>query len=109
MRKFALLLVMVLITCYAGHAQGIKFEEGTLNEVLAKAKVENKLVFIDVYTTWCGPCKQVAAEVFPNKLLGSFYNEIFINYKLDAESPEGKEFVKRQRVVYWNFCKRQKW
>lgn len=98
MRKFALLLVMVLITCYAGHAQGIKFEEGTLNEVLAKAKVENKLVFIDVYTTWCGPCKQVAAEVFPNKLLGSFYNEIFINYKLDAESPEGKEFVKRHPI-----------
>ena len=98
MRKIALLFVMVFIACYAGQAQGIKFEEGTLQDMLAKAKAEDKLIFIDVYTQWCGPCKQVAAEVFPNKLLGTYYNENFINYKLDAESPEGKEFVKKHPI-----------
>ena len=45
-------------------AQGIEFSHGTWKEVLAKAKQEDKLVFIDVYTSWCGPCKKMAAKVF---------------------------------------------
>lgn len=98
MRKFALLLVMVLITCYTGHAQGVEFTQGTWEEVLAKAKSENKYVFVDVYTQWCGPCKYVSNEIFPQKKLGDYYNVHFLNFKMDAESEEGKEFVKKYPV-----------
>jgi len=65
--------------------QGIKFEHGQLEDVLTKAKAENKMVFVDVYTTWCGPCKQMVKNIFPLKEVGDFYNNNFINYKLDAE------------------------
>ena len=44
----------------AGNAQGIQFEESTFNEALAKARQQKKLLFIDCYTTWCGPCKMLA-------------------------------------------------
>lgn len=95
MKKIVLLLIWIFICITLGFAQGIKFEKGTWSEILAKAKVENKIIFVDVYTTWCGPCKQVAAEVFPNEKLGKCYNQNFLNYKVDAESIEGKAFVKK--------------
>ena len=39
--------------------EGIVFDQGSWKAVLAKAKRENKLVFVDVYTSWCGPCKKL--------------------------------------------------
>lgn len=98
MRKFVLLVGMILIACYTGQAQGIEFTKGTWEEVLAKAKTENKVVFVDVYTQWCGPCKNVAKNVFPQKKVGDLYNARFVNYQVDAESPGGKEFVKQYPV-----------
>lgn len=97
MRKIVLSFVCVL-ACLAGLAQGVKFESGTWEEILAKAKAENKLVFVDVYTTWCGPCKHVSANVFPQEKMGTYYNTRFINFKMDAETPEGKKFVKTYPV-----------
>ena len=81
------------------HAQGVKFESGTWEEILTKAKTENKTIFVDVYTKWCGPCKHVSKTVFPQEKLGDFYNPLFINFKIDAESPAGKEFVKTYPVT----------
>ena len=98
MKKIVLSFVWVLICTVVGFAQGIKFETGSWNEMLAKAKAENKLIFVDVYTQWCGPCKNVAKNVFPQQKLGDVYNEQFINFQIDAESPEGKEFVKQYPV-----------
>lgn len=98
MKKIVLSFVWVLICTVVGFAQGIKFETGSWNEMLAKAKAENKLIFVDVYTQWCGPCKNVAKNVFPQQKLGDVYNAQFINFQIDAESPEGKEFVKQYPV-----------
>lgn len=94
MRKIVLSLVCVMMASIASHAQGVKFETGTWDEILTKAKVENKMIFVDVYTKWCGPCKHVSETVFPQEKLGEYYNTRFINFKVDAESPAGKEFVK---------------
>lgn len=59
--------------------------QGIWDEALAKAKQENKLLFVDLYTEWCAPCKMVAKIVFPQKKIGNYYNQHFINYQLDAE------------------------
>ena len=99
MKKIVLSFVCVLVACVASHAQGVKFESGTWNEILAKAKAGNKTIFVDVYTKWCGPCKHVSETVFPQEKLGDFYNPLFINFKMDAESPAGKEFVKAYPVT----------
>ena len=74
------------------NAQGIIFEKGTWEEALQKADAENKILFVDAYAEWCGPCKAMAANVFTLSEAGSFYNSNFINVKMDMESEAGKKF-----------------
>lgn len=98
MKKRLFVLCMCLLSGHLIFAQGIVFLEGTLTEALTRAKQENKLVFVDVYTIWCGPCKMVAKTVFPQEKVGRYYNEHFINCKLDAEKGEGPEMVKKYGI-----------
>ncbi|MDR2885343.1 MAG: thioredoxin family protein [Rikenellaceae bacterium] len=78
--------------------QGIVFDEGTFQELLDKAKAENKLVFIDAYASWCGPCKRMASEVFPQPEVGEYFNATFINAKFDMEKGEGIQIARRYKV-----------
>ena len=82
-----------------GAAQGIVFETGTFAEVLAKAKAEDKLVFVDFYTDWCGPCKKMTSDVFTRDNVGALFNASFISYKIDAEKGEGPEIAKKYGVT----------
>ncbi|MFY0592228.1 DUF255 domain-containing protein [Roseivirga sp.] len=59
------------------------------NAAFEKAKREGKLVFADVFTDWCSYCKQLDEEVYTNPKVISFFNENFVNIKLDAESDFG--------------------
>ncbi|MGI9580424.1 thioredoxin family protein [Chryseobacterium sp. RRHN12] len=79
-------------------AQGIKFEEGNFASILAKAKNEKKLVFIDAYASWCGPCKLMVKNIFPLQSVGDYYNSHFINAKIDMEKGEGIELAKKYNV-----------
>ncbi|AZA84651.1 thiol:disulfide interchange protein [Chryseobacterium lactis] len=79
-------------------AQGIKFEDSNFASILAKAKKENKLVFIDAYASWCGPCKLMAKNIFPLQAVGDYYNAHFINAKIDMEKGEGIELAKKYNV-----------
>ena len=77
---------------------GIKFFTGSWKALLAEAKRQNKPVFIDVYTSWCGPCKAMAKEAFPDKKVGEMFNASFISYQIDAEKGEGVEIAKKYAV-----------
>lgn len=68
---------------------GIEFFEGSFEEALALAKEENKIVFLDAYASWCGPCKAMQRFSFTSEDVGEFYNEHFINIKIDMEKGEG--------------------
>jgi thiol-disulfide isomerase/thioredoxin/flagellar motor protein MotB len=74
-------------------SQGIQWQTGSFESILNKAKSEKKLIYVDVYTTWCGPCKQMDAEVFSNQNVGKVFNANFINYKIDGEKGEGRDLV----------------
>jgi len=69
--------------------RAIKFEEGPWKEIVAKAKTQNKLIFIDAYSTRCRPCKYLASRVFTNDSAADFYNDNFINAHFDMEKGEG--------------------
>ncbi|MEZ4933926.1 MAG: thioredoxin family protein [Saprospiraceae bacterium] len=71
------------------YSQGIQFNKDEWKEILAKAKKENKLVFVDAYATWCGPCKMMERDVFSQKEAGDYYNAKFVNAKVDMEKGEG--------------------
>ncbi|MDX1684332.1 MAG: thioredoxin family protein [Saprospiraceae bacterium] len=73
-------------------AQGIDFFHGTFEEALEEAKKQDKAIFVDAFTTWCGPCKRMSKYVFTDKSVGEFYNENFINMKLDMEKEQGMKF-----------------
>jgi thiol-disulfide isomerase/thioredoxin len=87
-----------MIASIAVNAQGIKFEHGTFAEALAKAKKENKLLFVDFYTSWCGPCKMMSKKIFPTPEVGEYFNDKFISLKIDAEKGEGPELAKKYEV-----------
>jgi thioredoxin-related protein len=106
----AMILIVLMIAALITHtvkseansgstaAPGIAFFEGNWNEALEQAKKENKLIFLDVYATWCGPCKQLKANTFSNAEVGGLYNESFINVALDGEMGEGKRIASLYKV-----------
>jgi thiol-disulfide isomerase/thioredoxin len=79
-------------------AQGIKFEDSNFAAILAKAKKENKLVFVDAYASWCGPCKLMVKNIFPLQTVGDFYKSHFVNAKIDMEKGEGIGLAKKYNV-----------
>jgi thiol-disulfide isomerase/thioredoxin len=79
-------------------AQGIEFFHGPWSEALEKAKTEDRLIFVDAFASWCGPCKRMAAETFTNPKVGDFFNSNFICLKLDMEKPENSEFAGKYPV-----------
>ncbi len=78
---------------------GIKFFTGSWKDVLTEARRQNKPVFIDIYTTWCGPCKMMAKQAFPDAKVGEKFNANFINYQIDAEKGEGITVAKQYAVA----------
>lgn len=89
MKKYLILLAFALLVGSNSVAQGIQFTKGTWKEIKAKAEKENKLIFMDAYAEWCGPCKKMAKDVFTQKEVGDYFNAKFINVKMDMEKGEG--------------------
>ena len=101
MKKILLLSVWLIATIvvYAQETgKGIQFlDNEPWEEVVKKAKKQRKLIFVDCYTSWCGPCKKLAAEVFTRKDVGDYVNKKFVSVKYDVEKPNGLEFARKYR------------
>jgi thioredoxin 1 len=82
----------------ANAEKGIQFTEGSWASLLKKAKRENKLIFLDAYTTWCGPCKQLQKNVFTREDVAGVFNGNFINVKIDMEAGEGPSLARRYPI-----------
>lgn len=98
MKKTLLLICFLLIINSLCHIQGVHFEKSTFETALTKAKETDKLLFVDVYTSWCGPCKRMARETFTQNIVGKYFNEHFINYQQDGEKGNGPEIMKKYNI-----------
>lgn len=80
------------------NADEVIFTQGTFKEILDQAAQVDKLIFLDCYTIWCGPCKMMEKEVFALKKIGDYLNDRFVNFKMDMEKDEGKELAQRYQI-----------
>ncbi len=79
--------------------QGVVFKEGvSWDSLLTEASVKDKLIFVDVYTDWCGPCKLMDKQVFSDKVVSSKMKKDFINFKLNAEKGQGISLARKYNV-----------
>ena len=97
-RLFTLFFICALVISLEAQDGGIEFAQIDWQATLAEAQEQDKLIFVDAYTTWCGPCKWMAANVFPQEDVGQFYNKNFVNVKIDMEKGEGILFAKAYNV-----------
>jgi len=88
MKKRILLLIVIFCSVSASYSQ-IHFEQLSWQQALGKARKENKMIFIDVYTSWCTYCRQMDSAVFSLAEVGDYHNEHFINLRYDALKADG--------------------
>lgn len=89
MKQLKVLTIFMLLqtTLFAG--EGIRFESLKWAEIKAKALKEKKMIFLDAFASWCGPCKYMEENVYGDKETADYFNTHFINVKVDMEVGEG--------------------
>lgn len=99
MKKLFIIVCFLPILAFGQQKAGISFKiSQKWTDALSEARATNKLIFLDLYTDWCGPCREMDNEVFPLKVVGDLYNASFINYKLNAEKGDGISVAKQYKV-----------
>lgn len=78
--------------------EGIQFIEADWSKALAEARKQNKLIFLDAYASWCGPCKLLKKNTFPDKAAGEYFNTNFINVAMDMEKGDGPALTEKYSV-----------
>jgi len=95
----SILCLTVVHTPARDEGTGIKFFEGTWEEALKKSGSENKLIFLDLSTSWCGWCKKMKLNTYSDKKAGEYFNSNFINVELNAEQGEGQRLARKFGVT----------
>lgn len=100
MKVFSVVIstLFIISTVTVTMGQGIQFHQGDWASALAAAQKENKTIFVDAFTVWCGPCKMMDKQTFPDPSVGTFYNAQFINVKMDMEKGEGIQLAQTWNI-----------
>jgi len=77
---------------------GIQFIEADWAKAVQEARKQKKLIFIDAYTSWCGPCRMLKQNTFTDKAAGEYFNKHFINIALDMEKGDGLAFAEKYQI-----------
>ena len=95
----ALLSVTLMTSASKDTDTGISFKKVTLEKAMELAEHSDKIIFIDCYTDWCGPCKRMAKTSFKDEAVAKLYNKNFINLKVEMEkNPDGREIAAKYKI-----------
>src|SRR5690349_7699291 len=84
--KKLLCLSFICVPVFLYAQNGIQWTDGmTWDQIKAKAKAENKFIFVDAYATWCGPCKKMDKEVYPSTKVGGVLNPKFVSVRIQMD------------------------
>ncbi len=105
--KRGLLFVTILISCLSfscssgeeGSKDGMLFFEGGWAAALQKAGADKKPIFLDIYASWCGPCKMLKKKTFTDKGVAEYYNAHYINLSFDGEEGEGVMLAQKYHIT----------
>jgi thioredoxin-related protein len=87
MKKILWLIFLLPFLSQAQDDKGVHFEHGlSWAAIQAKAKAENKYIFMDCFTTWCGPCKYMSTKIFPQEETGNYFNDKFISVAVQLDT-----------------------
>lgn len=93
MYKFIRVLLCLFAFICAANAQQITFLKNcSWDELKARAQKEDKPIFVDIYTSWCAPCKKMAATVFKDPTVAAYMDNNYISIQLDAEKEKEHGF-----------------
>ncbi len=98
MKKWIWSALCLVVALGVQAQEGVRFFEGTLEEALQEAREQKKMLFIDAYTSWCGPCKWMSESEFKKPEAGAFFNRHFVNYKINVEKGDGQAFAEKYDV-----------
>lgn len=96
--KKILFLLSLLFFCLHGTTQGLITIDQDFNKALSLAAQEDKMVFIDFYTTWCAPCKKLENLVFQNDSIKNILKKDFILLKYNAEDDSVYNLSKKHHI-----------
>ena len=99
MKKLIFLALGVIFGTNLSAQAAINFQNKSWEALKAEAQQSNKMIFLDAYTTWCAPCKQMDKKVFNKENVAAFFNEHFINVKIDMEKGEGPELARNYGIA----------
>ena len=95
----AIMAVFLMLSAAKDKGTEIKFNHVTLEEAKVMAKESGKLIFIDCYTDWCGPCRRMAATSFKDEKVANMFNKNFINLKVEMEkNPDGRNIARQYKI-----------
>ena len=93
-----ILLLLIPLTLFAQ----VNFTEvetrEQMNAAQKKASDQMLMLFVDVYATWCGPCKMMDSEVYTDPAVAEYMNSHYVNVRLDGESDYGRNYVVEQQL-----------
>lgn len=89
MKKFLLVVAFAIVSVVGAAAKGgVEFRERTLAEAQAEAVAENKYLFVELFATWCGPCR-VMERMMATDEVGEFMNPRFVSVRYDVDKATG--------------------
>ncbi len=96
MRK-VMLFALLLMICSSAMAQ-VEVKKMSFDEAIIEASKSGRQLLVMGSTTWCGPCKAVIKNVFPNKELGDYLNSRYVVIKIDLDTPAAGDFGKKYEI-----------